>query len=194
MKSKRIYDFTAKYRLWITRAIALVCAIEFAVYGIPRFLSQEHATLFYLVGSILILTGALIRSWAAGVLHKKKTVTCTGPYSLCRNPLYFGSGLVAIGFGFFLNDPWYWLGFIAIAIFIYPVTIRNEEINMRNRHQEEWDQYTERVGAFFPKKLSRDDIQADWSVKLWASNREYSTFALSILTLISLLVWIHIHQ
>ncbi len=189
---KKIFHYIAKYRLWITRAIALACIIEFLIQGIPRFVHQTQSIAFYSIGSILIIMGNFIRSWAAGVLHKRKKVTCTGPYSLCRNPLYLGSGLVAIGFGFFLNDPWYWLALVFVAIFIYPVTIKNEEINMRSLHAEEWDQYTDQVGTFYPKKLRFEDIQAEWSLKLWTANREYNMFVASIVALVGLIFWIHL--
>lgn len=194
MKSYRIYYLAAKYRLWITKAIALACIAEFLIQGIPRFINQSHSPTSYLIGSALILSGNFMRSWAAGVIHKRKVVTNTGPYSLCRNPLYIGSGLVALGFGFFLKDPWYWYSLMFIAIFIYPVTIRNEEITMKSRHPEEWDEYTDHVGAFYPKKLRKENIQANWSVKLWVANREYSMFAVSTVTWLTILSLIVIHS
>ena len=37
--------------------------------------------------------------WAAGTIRKNRVLTTHGPYAFTRNPLYFGSFIIGIGFG-----------------------------------------------------------------------------------------------
>jgi len=50
------------------------------------------------VGVALALGGLTIRAWAAGHIVKNDRLATTGPYAHTRNPLYFGSFLIAAGF------------------------------------------------------------------------------------------------
>src|SRR5207245_11218719 len=51
-----------------------------------------------LVGSVVAALGLLIRAAAAGHLRKREALAHSGPYAHTRNPLYFGSALIAAGF------------------------------------------------------------------------------------------------
>ena len=50
------------------------------------------------VGGTLALVGLAVRAWAAGHIVKNDRLATTGPYAHTRNPLYFGSFLIAAGF------------------------------------------------------------------------------------------------
>src|SRR3989442_13584723 len=50
-----------------------------------------------LVGSVVAALGLLIRAAAAGHLRKREALAHSGPYAHTRNPLYFGSALIAAG-------------------------------------------------------------------------------------------------
>ena len=49
------------------------------------------------VGALFFVIGAVIRTWAAGHIRKREVLAVTGPYAHTRNPLYFGSCLMACG-------------------------------------------------------------------------------------------------
>ena len=51
-----------------------------------------------LIGSVVAVFGLLIRGAAAGHLRKREALAHTGLYARTRNPLYFGSALIAAGF------------------------------------------------------------------------------------------------
>src|SRR6267378_840888 len=53
-----------------------------------------------LLGLPVAMVGALFRALAAGVIKKDSLIATSGVYSLTRNPLYFGSSLLACGFAF----------------------------------------------------------------------------------------------
>ncbi len=46
----------------------------------------------------LAFVGILIRAWATGHIRKNDELTISGPYALTRNPLYFGSFVIGLGF------------------------------------------------------------------------------------------------
>jgi protein-S-isoprenylcysteine O-methyltransferase Ste14 len=50
------------------------------------------------VGGSIAFLGLIIRAWATGHLRKNDRLAVSGPYALTRNPLYFGSFLIGIGF------------------------------------------------------------------------------------------------
>src|SRR5438034_10856582 len=51
-----------------------------------------------LVGLPVAFVGGVFRALAAGVIKKDAVMTTRGVYALTRNPLYFGSALLAGGF------------------------------------------------------------------------------------------------
>src|SRR5438552_6687142 len=57
----------------------------------------EPSTMSILVGLPVALIGALFRALAAGVIKKDSSLATAGMYALTRNPLYFGSSLLATG-------------------------------------------------------------------------------------------------
>src|SRR5215207_1648362 len=56
-----------------------------------------------LAGLAISLLGLLIRAWASGYLKKNMELTITGPYAHTRNPLYFGTFIMATGIAISTN-------------------------------------------------------------------------------------------
>src|SRR5579864_4891042 len=69
-----------------------------------------------LIGSAVALFGLLIRAIAAGHLRKREALAQTGPYARTRNPLYFGSALIAVGFALAGRS---WLVAALLGIYFY---------------------------------------------------------------------------
>jgi hypothetical protein len=94
--------------------------------------------------------GLLVRAWAAGHIVKDEKLTTTGPYAHTRNPLYFGSFLIAAGFA--LAAHWsLLLVVIALFAFIYGPTIELERAEIRKRFPEAYSHYEANVPAFTPR-------------------------------------------
>ena len=65
----------------------------------------------------------LIRAWAAGHIVKNDRLATTGPYAHTRNPLYFGSFLIAAGFA--IAAHWaLLLVVVAFFVLVYAPTMR----------------------------------------------------------------------
>jgi protein-S-isoprenylcysteine O-methyltransferase Ste14 len=106
-------------------------------------------------GSAIALLGLLLRAAAAGHLHKQEELTVSGPYAWTRNPLYFGSFLLVIGFAV-ASHSWVAAALIVgyYAIF-YPAVMRREEDELQRKHGEAFDKYAARVPLFFPRAPRR---------------------------------------
>jgi protein-S-isoprenylcysteine O-methyltransferase Ste14 len=97
-----------------------------------------------LLGLPVAFVGLLIRAWAAGHIVKDEKLTTTGPYAHTRNPLYFGSFMIAAGFA--LAAHWsLLLVVIALFAFIYSPTIEQERAEIRRRFPEAYPHYEANV-------------------------------------------------
>jgi protein-S-isoprenylcysteine O-methyltransferase Ste14 len=102
------------------------------------------------VGAAIAFVGLLVRAWAAGHIVKNDRLATTGPYAHTRNPLYFGSFLIAAGFA--IAAHWSLLLFvIAFFVLIYGPTIRDERVGIRSRFPEAYDEWERNVPSFLPR-------------------------------------------
>ena len=95
------------------------------LFGIAYLVFAKPTPGSLLLGLPVAFIGLLIRAWAAGHIVKGEQLTTTGPYAHTRNPLYFGSFMIAAGFA--LASHWsLLLVVIALFAFIYGPTIEQE--------------------------------------------------------------------
>jgi protein-S-isoprenylcysteine O-methyltransferase Ste14 len=140
-----------------------------------------------LTGLVLVVLGICLRSWSAGLLHKREILTTTGPYTLVRHPLYIGSLLIALGFSTILGkvDTFVLIG---VLMFFHIRKARREERQLRELFGSAWDAYVQRVGAFYPKTFPAGIFQP-WSLKQWWKNTEYGAFFTGISGLVVMALW-----
>ncbi len=121
------------------------------------FCSLDQASLRAGIG--FIIAGALIRLWSNGYAIKNDKLTTSGPYAFVRNPLYFGTFLIAIGFVLALKSspPFpHYLEWIAGALFLialalmYYRTIKGEEGMLAARYGKAYEDYCKQVPAMVP--------------------------------------------
>lgn len=133
-------DFFARWRVRIGYILAVV--VLFLARPNPRSI---------LMGAAVSFIGLFIRGYAAGYLHKQAVLTTTGPYAYTRNPLYFGSSILALGVAIGMNS--WWVAAILFAYFalVYSFVMRREELELRGHHGPSFDAYAEAVPLFFPR-------------------------------------------
>jgi protein-S-isoprenylcysteine O-methyltransferase Ste14 len=123
--------------------------------------SGEHIHEFIeWVGIVLIVTCILGRTWASFYIGGRKIeeLIQSGPYSICRNPLYFFSILGAAGVGAQIGSVTVALLCAAIALLVFSVVVRQEERLLNDRYGAAFAQYRGRVPRFLPKlTLWRDE-------------------------------------
>jgi protein-S-isoprenylcysteine O-methyltransferase Ste14 len=143
-----------------------------------------------LMGGSIALLGLLVRATAAGYLRKSEELAISGPYARTRNPLYFGSSLLAAGFAI-AGGSWWAAGAVIIyfGLFYYAV-MRNEEEELRERYGAAFEEYAAHIPLFFPRMFESgtDPHPAGPPAKefSWAQyrrNREYQAFVGTIAAL-----------
>jgi protein-S-isoprenylcysteine O-methyltransferase Ste14 len=121
-----------------------------ALYVIFAPLAPTFTWQSLLIGGIIALIGVLIRGWASGHIMKNDRLATTGPYAHTRNPLYFGSFLISVGFAVAAH----WALVFVVAIFflvIYAPTMAREKANIKGRFPHDYPKYQNNVPAFFPR-------------------------------------------
>lgn len=112
-------------------------------------------------GACIALVGLGVRAWAAGHIVKNDRLATTGPYAHTRNPLYFGSFLIAAGFA--IAAHWSML-LLVVAFFalVYAPTIERERANISARFPDAYSRWEQNVPAFVPRPTPwRDPLAAD---------------------------------
>jgi protein-S-isoprenylcysteine O-methyltransferase Ste14 len=141
-----------------------------------------------LYGSAIGLIGLLIRTYAAGYLHKQEVLSVTGPYAHTRNPLYLGSSLLALGAGVATRS---WISAALLLVYFavfYSMVMRREELELRQRHGAAFDAYAKAVPLFFPRLAGAGMAGAGaFSLAQYKKNREWKA-ALGFLLLLAMLL------
>jgi len=168
MKSPRLsaQGFTNLNRKLLFRivAVALVAYLFLAPdpWKIPALVTLS----LQIAGTLLIFAGILGRGLATLSIggHKDKTIMKTELYSICRNPLYFASFLMALGFGLLsARLDFTLLACAAYLVIFYPM-MRNEAAYLRGNFND-FAEYEKQVPLFFPNLRlwqERKHIQIDF--------------------------------
>ena len=173
-------DFFSRWRVRLGYLLAVVAL--FLARPTPRSI---------LLGVAAGLLGLAIRAYAAGHLHKQEVLTRTGPYAYTRNPLYFGSGILAIGAAVAMRS---WIAAVLLLVYfalVYSFVMRREELELRGKHGAAFDAFAATVPLFFPRLTpNRQPGRASGSFS-WAQykrNHEYEAPVGFLLFLIALAV------
>jgi protein-S-isoprenylcysteine O-methyltransferase Ste14 len=172
-------DFFARWRVRLGYLLAIVVLF----LARPTFRS-------ILLGAAVGLPGLIVRAYAAGYLHKQEVLTVTGPYARTRNPLYFGSSLLALGAAFAMNS---WIAAALLLLYfalVYSLVMRREERELREKHGAAFNSYAARVPLFFPSfSVSRQQTlpETRFSWSQYKKNHEHQA-ALGFLLLLLFLV------
>ncbi len=134
--------------------IAFIPIIFIAVFVRPSWsLESSTAFLLELTGYLFLLGGLSIRIWCIFYIgnRKSKELITTGPYSICRNPLYIGTFLLAMGIGLCFENVLILLMVSALIIPVHIITVRMEETKLESKFGEEYRMYKKKVPMFWPR-------------------------------------------
>lgn len=147
----RAQGFPSLYRKTLFSAFALLLVIYLIFAPSPWHYHSGVVPAFQISGMLLLFAGIVGRSFATVTIggHKDRRIVNTELYSVCRNPLYFASFLMALGVGLMSARIDFLLlvaaGFLAI---FYPM-MRNEARYLRERFSD-YAEYERNVPLFFP--------------------------------------------
>lgn len=145
------------------------------VLGIVFLLLMHPSVRSLCIGGAIAIGGAALRLWASGHIDKGRILARGGPYSLTRNPLYFGSFLMAVGT--LVAGQGYWL-LVPFSVFfgaVYLPVMRAEEEELRAGHGEAFEDYARNVPFFFPRVALPSAGASRFAWTRAVRNREHRT-------------------
>lgn len=151
----------ARARLVRSRAsLGLLLLVPCGVMvALSRPIAREGTWLdlgFDVAGLVVFLVGAVFRMWATLYIggRKNRQLVSEGPYSICRNPLYFGTFLMTASVAFFLESITFAAVLAATAWLYLRITVPYEEQHLRDLLGQPYLDYCRRVPRFWPRLRS----------------------------------------
>jgi protein-S-isoprenylcysteine O-methyltransferase Ste14 len=167
-RNEQVTDYSPRFLIQRLRVpFGFVAAILFVVFSQPTWGSL-------VIGVPIALGGALIRAWASGHLRKNAELAVSGPYAFTRNPLYFGSFVMAAGCA--IGGGNLWLGLLLVAVFlaVYWPVMQAEAAHMRLLFAGAYTEWAARVPLFIPRLTPYRNGQArGFELRQYLRHREY---------------------
>ena len=172
----------------IARRIRVPLGFLFAVF---YFWRARPDWLSLAAGAAVVAVGVFLRAMASGHVMKNEQLATTGPYAYCRNPLYLGSIIIAIGFAVASRDVWVGIAIIGLFALIYVPVIRSEEAFLRERFPE-FEVYAHRVPRLLPNTVWFPGLTSGFARELYRQHREYNAWigaAAMLAALVVKMIW-----
>ena len=160
--SSKFTLFLQRYRVFS----GFLFAAAYLAFSRPTLLSLA-------IGFAIAAIGLFIRGWACGHIRKARALDTSGPYAYTRNPLYFGTLIITLGFGF-ASGVW-WLGVLSLAFFasIYFPVINVEAEELANVIGDDYREYAAAVPLFVPRLTPWEKSNRTFDFKLYLKHGEY---------------------
>lgn len=172
---------------WIVPLLLLIAVLA---------LRPKGGVVGWACGLALVVAGEAVRFWAAGYISKDSEIATGGPYGHVRNPLYFGSLLLSVGYG--LVSGFGWIGvLVLVALFLvfHLAAIRYEEQFLMRKFGQAYADYFRRVPRLVPSPWPRSRGAGTFSWQQAIRNREHvsALFAAIFVALLSVRFGLHGH-
>jgi protein-S-isoprenylcysteine O-methyltransferase Ste14 len=147
--------------------VGFITAILFVFFSRPTWRSLA-------VGVPIALCGALVRAWASGHLRKNAELAVSGPYAFTRNPLYFGSFVMASGCAVCGGSLWMGLWLMALFLAVYLPVMQAEIAYMRRLFASDYERWAANVPLFIPRMTPyRNERTRRFDPRQYLRHREY---------------------
>jgi protein-S-isoprenylcysteine O-methyltransferase Ste14 len=160
------------------------------IFAVLYFWLARPSSRSLILGALVIIPGLLIRAQASGHVRKNEALATSGPYAYTRNPLYFGSLLMGLGFCVAARSWWVGLALVVMFLAIYLPVIRDEENFLRTKFPE-FEQYASRVPRMLPRLTPSSNNEKEsptgFSLELYSKHREYKAL-LGTLAMMAVLI------
>ena len=156
MKSPRLREqgFSNLHRKLIIRLLAIALAAY--LFYVPDWWPVHEPVAFGMrcAGILLMFAGILGRIFSTLSIGglKDRVVVQTELYSVCRNPLYFSSFLMAVGTGLLFARLDFTVLIAAAFMVVFLPMMHNEARVLREKFPD-YAEYEQRVPLFFPNFL-----------------------------------------
>ena len=142
-----------KLRLSLLR-LSAVPLVFLAVFVRPEWSVESYtAFLVELAGYLFLLAGLGVRMWSTLYIggRKSQELIMSGPYSLCRNPLYIGTFLLVVGAGLCFENILMLAATVIIIIPVHVIVARLEEHRLESLFPQEYPAYRKQVPSLWPR-------------------------------------------
>ena len=167
----RLKNLSGRYAVW------------YGLAAVVFFLSRP-TPFGFLLGSVFVVLGAVLRGWGAGYLVKNDRLSVAGPYAYLRHPLYGGTLLLATGFGFMLGGVMTPLVLVGLGVWFFASYFPRKEPQESRRleilHGEAFRSYRAAVPALWPRwppyrapcSGPGEPLQQGWNLESYSQNNE----------------------
>jgi len=168
----------------------------------PAFPLGRHDldTAFDLAGAAVAFLGLALRALTVGYEYIirggrngkvfAETLVQGGVFAHCRNPLYLGNILIAVGLALMSQSTAFYLIFIPFILFAYASIVAAEEAYLLGKFGAEYEDYCRRVNRWWPRwagfSRSIEGMRFNWNRVIV---KEYSTTLWVIALLPAMEVW-----
>ena len=186
----RLGKFLFKYRSFTPLPLIMLTFVFFKPIS--------ASPLWTMIGLAVAFLGEGVRSFSVGFAGsgtsgresylKAESLNTSGLYSLARNPLYWGNGLIFAGLLTVYAQPWALAVFIVFLFLQYHFIVLAEESYLRERHGAAYLEYCARVRRWLPRfdRWLAPSGRFDWKKVFFKEND--SCFNLLLATLL-ILAW-----
>jgi protein-S-isoprenylcysteine O-methyltransferase Ste14 len=158
------------------------------VAAVLKFHRQDGGIKSLIAGIVLVFFGEVVRFWAAGFIAKDQIVTTGGPYGYVRNPLYFGSLLLAVGYGLVSGLGWPAILILVVLFLVFHLAaILYEEKFLKNKFGAPYLDYISRVPRLIPSPWPRTRGEGEYSGSKALGNREHISALFAVVFVIILI-------
>ncbi len=149
-----------KLIIWIVALTGLV-AIPFVRSPGPLDVEGVYHEVIERLGWALLAVCVLGRVWCSMYIggRKAQELVSSGPYSVCRNPLYMFSYIGAAGLGAQTGSLSVTVFFALVAWLIFLPVIRREEVALGQIFGAAFNEYKTRVPRFLPRLSVWRDVE-----------------------------------
>lgn len=149
--SRALDNFLTRHRIGVWRVV-VTFVLASLLFGHSRWDGTWVSPLLLTLGMLGVSLATVGRLWCALYIsgRKNNTLVTSGPYSLCRHPLYVCNLLGILGLGA-MTESLAVTAVLALAFaLMYPAVIRTEDRFLASAFPE-FAEYARRTPAFFPR-------------------------------------------
>lgn len=152
-------DRSIKTSFWyqwrsVMTSISIFSCWTLGLLSVPRIVEGSLAAwILNASGWVLFTLGIAIRLWATLYIggRKAKGVIDLGPYSVCRNPLYWGTLLVMVSQVLMFKSGIFALGLVLPVLIYFFGVVPAEEAYLSQKLGKDYLDYCERVPRWWPR-------------------------------------------
>jgi protein-S-isoprenylcysteine O-methyltransferase Ste14 len=130
------------------------------------------------IGFFFIIIGMFFRGWTSGYINKNNELATKGPFSLTRNPLYFGNFILGLGIAIAGNNIYSYTIFFCYYLMFFPFLMVIEHKRLKKKFGKEYEDWAKNSNSFFPKIKRLDNL--GFNISYYMRNKEYRVLYFSL--------------